>query len=415
MSDYSFLLRNRNFVFLWISQILSQLAINIMNFLLLTRLFSLTASSIATSFLWVSYSLPAILVGPFASAVVDIADRRRVLMITNFLQFLTIFVYAFVFEYKIFLIYGVAMTYSLLNQFYVPSESASLPSLVKEDDLPEANSLFFLTQQSSLVLGFGTAGLLNRLLGFQYTLILCSLFLFLAFVSVSFLPGMKFGRVNFERFDDLLFAFFKRIKYGYDFIIGNRLVLFPFLLLLSMQVGLAIVMVNIPLFAEEILKIHSDKGGLFIVMPAGIGAFIGALVIPKLLKKRKVRKKFVIEYSLFSISLCLFLLSFIFLFLSNVWLVIFSFVLIVVLGLSFVGVVIPSQTFLQSIVPGGLRGRIFGNFWFLVTIATIFPVVFSGALSEFLGVRFLIVILASICFTGYILIKKREYHLLIKQ
>lgn len=406
MSDYRFLLKNKSFVFLWISQILSQLSINIMNFLLLTRLFALTSSGIATSFLWVSYSLPAILVGPLASAVVDVADRRKILIITNFLQFLTIFIYAFVFEYRVFLIYGVAMAYSLLNQFYVPSESASLPSLVERRSLPEANSLFFITQQFSLVLGFGIAGLLSKLLGFKNTLMLCSSFLFLAAVSVSFLPRMKFGGVSFERFDELLFAFFGRIKDGYDFIIKNRRVLFPFLLLLSMQIGLAIIMVNIPLFAEGILRVHSEKGGLLIVVPAGIGAAIGALVVPKILKKR-ARKKTIIEYSLFSISLCLFLLSFLFVLFSELWLIFLSFVIIIVLGLSFVGVVIPTQTFLQSVVPGGLRGRIFGNFWFLVTIATIFPVMFSGALSEFLGVRFLILILASICFTGYILAKRK--------
>ncbi len=412
MTNYSSLLRNKNFIFLWSSQLLSQLSINIMNFLLLTRLFYLTSSSIATSFLWVAYSLPAILVGPVASAVVDISDRRKILITTNFLQFLTIFIYSFIFEYKVFLIYGVAMAYSFLNQFYVPSESASLPSLVRKEDLAEANGFFFLTQQFSLVFGFGVAGILNRVLGFRNALILCSIFLFLAFVSVSFLPKMKFGKIEFERFDELLFTFFRRIKDGYDFIVEKRIVLFPFLLLLSMQVGLAVLMVNIPLFAKDVLSIHLDKAGVFVVVPAGIGAAIGAFLIPYILKKRKIRKKLVIQYSLFGVSFSLFLVSFLFTFLSEFWLLFFSFLLIIVLGLSFVGVLIPTQTFLQSVVPGGLRGRIFGNFWFLVTVTTIFPVIFSGTISEFLGIRFLVLILATICFAGYILSKRKGDYLI---
>jgi hypothetical protein len=59
------------------------------------------------------------------------------------------------------------------------------------------------------------------------------------------------------------------------------------------------------------------------------------------------------------------------------------------------------------VVPGGLRGRIFGNFWFLVTVASIFPVIFSGALTEFFGVRLLLFIFAVLSFGSSILLKKK--------
>jgi len=407
MKEYKFLVSNRNFVYLWTSQILSQLAINVMNFLLLTRLFSLTNSSIATSFLWVAYSLPAILIGPFASAYVDMADRKRLLMITNFLQFLVILAYAFTFNFRVFLVYGVALAYSFLNQFYVPSESASLPSLVGKIDLPFANGLFFLTQQFSLIAGFGFAGILNQLLGFRNSLILCSLFLFIAFVSVSFLPKMKMGQIKNKSFDKLIFDFFVRIEEGYNFIKTHKKVLFPFLLLLGMQVSLAITMVNIPLVAKEILTVHYDKAGILMIVPAGIGASIGAIWVPSLLKKLEIRKKRMVEVSLALIGVSVFLFSFLFIWLNDFWKIIFSLVLLVILGASFIGVVIPTQTFLQEVVPGGLRGRIFGNFWFLVTVASIFPVIFSGALTEFFGVRLLLFIFAVLSFGSSILLKKK--------
>lgn len=407
MKGYKLLIKNGNFTYLWASQLLSQLTINIMNFLLLTRLFSLTNSSIATSFLWVAYSLPAILIGPFASAYVDMSDRKKLLMTTNFLQFLVIFVYAFTFNFRIFLVYGVAMAYSFLNQFYVPSESASLPSLVSKKSLPFANGLFFLTQQFSLVAGFGFAGILSRFLGFRNSLILCSFFLFAAFVSVSFLPKMKVGRAKSRSLDKLFFDFFIRIKEGYDFIKTNNKVLFPFLLLLVMQIGLAIVVVNIPLVANEILSIHYNDAGIMVIVPAGLGAAIGAFVVPLLLKKAKIRKKKLVEVSLILMGFSFLVFSFLFIWVFNFWKIIFSSVLLIVLGLAFTGIIISSQTFLQEIVPGGLRGRIFGNFWFLVTAASIFPVIFSGALTEFLGVRFLLFFLAASSFFASLFLKKK--------
>ena len=79
LSDFKPLVLNKNFRYLWISQILSQLTINIMNFLLLIRLYVDTGSTIATSLLWISYAIPAVAIGPIAAAAVDIFERRKVL------------------------------------------------------------------------------------------------------------------------------------------------------------------------------------------------------------------------------------------------------------------------------------------------------------------------------------------------
>ena len=62
-------------------------------------------------------------------------------------------------------------------------------------------------------------------------------------------------------------------------------------------------------------------------------------------------------------------------------------------GVAFIGIFIPIQTFLQEIIPGGLRGRVFGNYWFLATIAMVFPVIFSGTITELFGARLFIFLL----------------------
>ena len=231
MGDFRPLLKNSKFLYLWVSQILSQLTIHIMNFLLLIRIFNQTGSTIATSLLWISYALPALLVGPFAAALIDIYDKRKILMISNFLQAVVILGFALTYEGRLFLLYGVAFAYSFLNHFYVPSELASLPSLVFKKHLPQSNGLFFLTQTASLIVGFGVAGLLVQVLGFDNTLFLSAGFLFLAFISVSFLPQMK-GEDSFPKaYEQAIAEFFKRIVEGYMFIKKHKGVLYPFLLL----------------------------------------------------------------------------------------------------------------------------------------------------------------------------------------
>ncbi len=78
LKDFKPVVKNKNFVYIWISQIFSQLTINIMNFVLLIKLFEVTGSAISTSMLWVAYSLPAILIGPVASALTDMWDKRKI-------------------------------------------------------------------------------------------------------------------------------------------------------------------------------------------------------------------------------------------------------------------------------------------------------------------------------------------------
>ena len=166
------LLKNRNFILLWSSQILSQLSINIMNFIVLVHIFESTNSTIAASFVWVAYGVPAIIIGPIAAAAVDLFDKRKILMIANLVQAVEIFIYAILLRKFIYLSYGIVAAYSLMDQLYVPAESASLPSLVNKKNLAQANGLFFISAQSAALLGFGMAGLINEVIGFQITMLL---------------------------------------------------------------------------------------------------------------------------------------------------------------------------------------------------------------------------------------------------
>lgn len=406
MEEFKPLIKNSKFVYVWLSQILSQLTISIMNFLLLIRLFAVTGSAIATSLLWVAYALPAILIGPFAAASVDLFDKRKMLMITNLLQSATIFGYALIHETKFFLLYGVAFTYSLLNQFYVPAESASIPSVVPKKHLPFANGLFFVTQQGALIVGFGIAGVLNHWLGYSNSIFLAAGLLFLAFVSVSFLPELKAEQEEIPKtFQQAVEHFFETIVEGYQFIKEQRSILAPFVLLICLQIASTVVTVNIPVVATELLGISPNSAGTLIIVPAGIGAIIAAIFVPKLLRAG-ARKKKIMETCFMGLGFLFIILAFLVPEIPGSLRLIFSAAVTILIGLSFVGILIPAQTYLQEATPGGLRGRVFGNFWFLVTIATLLPVMFSGAITELLGIRTLLVIMAGLALAALIFSKR---------
>src|SRR5258708_4804930 len=215
MREFKSLFKNYKFVSLWVSQILSQLTINILSFLILIKLFQETGSSIATSFVWIAYAIPAIIVGPIAAAAVDFVDKKVILMATNFLQAIAVLVYAILlYKNLIFLTYAIVLIYSFLNQFYVPAEAAALPLFVADNYLPQANSLFFITQQSSLIVGFGLAGIFNEILGFRTTVLLVSFLLFVAFLSATFLPRRRPENKLAKDFEKRISGFFEEIIEG---------------------------------------------------------------------------------------------------------------------------------------------------------------------------------------------------------
>ncbi len=390
-------LHNKQFIKLWISQMCTVTGLNIVNFVLLLRLFDRTGSTLAASFLWISYSLPILLVGPIAATVVDIVNKKRLLTITTLLQALTILLFLFTGD-RYFLLYAIMFIYSLFSQFYLPSESATLPNLVRKEDLPEANGMFLLTKQAGMLIGYGSAGFLTLLLGFQSTIILCSSLLALACISVISLPTMKaIRKINVEQ--DLA-QFFSKVGEGYLFIKNNKSILYPVLLVAGSEMIMLIVAINMPALARDILHIRIENAATYIIIPALTGALAGVMLFPKLLKQG-LRKKTIIKTALLILAFCFLAIGLLLNFLpipTRLWMLP---ILCLVAGFCFIGVEIPAQTFMQESTPPEMMGRLWGNLWFMSTIATIAPMFLSASITEFLGVDTFFVILGIVIFIAW--------------
>lgn len=405
MSDYKKLLKNKKFVYLWLSQIFSNVTINILNFTFLFRIYQHTGSTIATSMLWVSYAMPALIIGPFGAVSADIIDRKKVLSMTNLLQAAVVFLYALIFVENIYISYGVAMIYSILNQFNDPAEISSVPYLLEKKNLASANSLFFITQQAAVVVGFGFAGFLVKILGYSNTLYICSFLLFFAYISASKLPSMKNGKSKKEKIESSLYSFFISIWEGYKYIKNNNSVLAPLALLLSLNTCLTITVVNAPALGKEVFNIPFEYVGILMAIPAGSGAALGALIVPRLLKNgyRKIKLLYI---SYFLLTLSLFIIIFLIPQLNILLKLTVSVSAIFLIGNAFIGALIPTQTFLQQNIPHNLMGRVFGNYQFLSVVVSIFPIIFFGTITEIFGIKVLLFVISMVSLFFLYFLKK---------
>ena len=395
-------LKNHNFVKLWTSQICTVLGINIVNYILLLHLYKNTNSTLAASFLWIAFSIPVLLVGPFASTIVDLVNRKKLLTLTTLLQCLTILLFLLPGQ-RFFLIYAIMLLYSLFSQFYGPAEAATLPIIVAKEDLPEATGMFLFTGQVGRLLGFGVAGFLAKFIGFNPTLIACSMLLGLAFLSVLSLPIIHIRKkVDVEQ--DLS-HFFAKVAEGYRYIKNNRYVLQPLLLSSGSEITMLIIAITIPAIAKEIIQIPPEDAALYIIIPAMFGAMTGIFSFARLLR-RGIRKIALIQKGLIGLVLAFFVIGLLLERLPLTARLILLPIISFVAGMSFTGIQVPSQTYLQETTPKDMLGRLWGNLWFMMTIITVIPMFLSATLTEFLGVHTLFTILGIGIFAVYLYIKK---------
>lgn len=396
----SFIKRNKSFSLLWTSQALSQVTLNMINFVMATRIYEKTGSTIAVSLLWIFSYLPAFLLGPFSGYFVDMVSLRRILTWTNFLQGITMLLFLFAKD-TIYPIYPVVFLFSLLNQFYFPAEASSLVRLVSKSDLPFANSLFMLTSQGALVGGLAVSGLLMRLFGKNNPIYLSAAGLFIAAIATYFLPENQPAKKKMDTFS----KFLKEIKFGYSYIVNHRVLLFPISLQAFFQVILVALAVTIPGFAAQLLGIEIQDAGPLLIVPLGLGALSATYLISRffhdLRKKELMKKGFLVCLLVFSSFLLLIPIIGIYKIPASVF-------LMYLLGIGGLFIFIPNQTLIQENTPVLLRGRVFGTLGFLATVVTMPFLLFSATIVDTIGVRFFMVFPSLIMLLLLIFMDKAE-------
>src|SRR5687768_9635998 len=83
-STTSSILHNPGFLNLWFNQLLVQLSYNALNFALIIWVFNLTDSNFAVSALLVAIYLPAVIFGLFTGVLVDLLDKKKIIMMIDF-------------------------------------------------------------------------------------------------------------------------------------------------------------------------------------------------------------------------------------------------------------------------------------------------------------------------------------------
>src|ERR1700730_17106722 len=135
------LLRQRNFAMFWLADVISTIGDWMLMIGLPVYVYLLSHSTLATGAMFIATILPRLGLSSVGGVFADRWDRRRLMVVTNILQAISLLPLLFVHSVSLlWLVYVVAFVSSVISQFFIPTADAFLPTLVGEEDLVTANS-----------------------------------------------------------------------------------------------------------------------------------------------------------------------------------------------------------------------------------------------------------------------------------
>lgn len=168
--------QNPNFRRLWLGQVVSQLGDWLDYVALFTLLLELTGSGTAAAGLLVARFLPTVLVGPVAGVMVDRWDRKRIMVGADLLRAALVLGLLFVgTPERIWLSYVIVAMVVCIASFFDPARSASVPNVVRREELLVANALGAVTWSASLAIGSALGGFVTALAGWRTAIVLDAL------------------------------------------------------------------------------------------------------------------------------------------------------------------------------------------------------------------------------------------------
>src|SRR5712692_11548186 len=135
------LLKKRNFLCLWLAQLISMTILNASNYALLILIEEVTGSTTLVGLAIICFSLPALLFGAPAGVYVDRMNKRRVLWGSNCLRAIATFAFVVALllnRHQLIPVYLLTFLISSIGQFFTPAEGSSIPLLVSDVELMPA-------------------------------------------------------------------------------------------------------------------------------------------------------------------------------------------------------------------------------------------------------------------------------------
>jgi len=335
----------RNFRLLWLGQIVSVTGSQMQSVAINWHVYVLTKSAFALGMVGLFRGVPIVLCSLIGGVVADVADRRRLMIVTQSVMLICAGLLTLVTVgglksvWPIYILTGIA---SGAVAFDIPARQALMPTLVPARDFPNAVSLSLIVFNIALITGPSLAGFLLASHGPAIIYATNAL----SFLAVIFaLLAMHLTKPRPDGMEQTQVSF-SALKEGLRFVWSTPIIVQTMTLDFA-ATFFASATALLPIFAEEILGVGPRGLGFLAAAPA-FGSILTGLVMARLGGFRRQGRMVVISVAIFGLATIAFGRS------TAFW---FSLLMLAVTGAADTVSTVLRQTIRQLATPDHLRGR----------------------------------------------------------
>ncbi|MEG2984868.1 MAG: MFS transporter [Peptostreptococcaceae bacterium] len=293
---------NKNFFLLWQGQLVSCLGDAFYSMALGFWVLDKTGSSAIMGMLMAAVSIPRIIIGPFAGVIVDRFDRKKLILLGDFIRGIgMIFVGYAAFNnfLEVWMVMVVGIVCGICSAFFNPAISSVIPDLVSSDNIVKANSAQQMATSTTHLIGSVSGGFIYSILGASVMFIFNGISYIVSTISEMFIDIPKVERKNTE------LTIKEDFKEGIKFTFGFR----GFVILLFVAFSLNFLYAMFFLLLRPLFMMEESLGvARFGIISAfqSIGMISASIILTKVNIKAENRSKVMLP-ALFSQSLFFFL------------------------------------------------------------------------------------------------------------
>ncbi|HID92775.1 MAG TPA: MFS transporter, partial [bacterium (Candidatus Stahlbacteria)] len=160
--------RNRDFILLWLGQLVSETGNRVYSLALMWWALTATGSALKMGTVMAFWTIPFVVLGPVAGAWVDRHNRKVIIVGMDVVRGIIVVIVAtlaFMNRLLLWHVYLAISFESIGTAFFMPAVTATIPNIVSKKDLTKANSLSQLVRSVVGVAGPALGGLLIAIVG----------------------------------------------------------------------------------------------------------------------------------------------------------------------------------------------------------------------------------------------------------
>jgi MFS family permease len=381
-------LSNRDFLALWLSQLVSKIGDNFAIVAALVLVNELAErAGLAVVILAAAMTVPQ-LFALVSGVLLDRFSRKMVMIVSDLLRAAVILLVLLIQEPgQLYILYIAAFVVMGLSALYIPARNASIPNMVPEEQLLTANALIQATELVSLIAGASLATLVISLTSTATAFVFDSFTYFLSalLLLAAHIPQ---GRVVVSSASGEARGFWQAFMEGLRYVLGNRALLKLMAITTVATLGLSATILLTAAYFTQLFDIGAQYLGI-LQATQGIGMAVGALLISTYASWARSRQIVSVAMILLGCGILLFALNPVY------WLML---VVALVVGLCVVSARTTLAAMTQALVPDSQRGRVESAMVTVIGIGSMGALMIAGILGDMTGPR------SVFAFTGVIVL-----------